>query len=103
MIYACKMEQKDNSENKTVQFGTMFDMVKHGMTNAEHFYSEIEPASYKDMSAEIDRLEKSLVWAELSLANCSWETGDSNRKKVAEIKAQIAPLSDELKVSANEV
>ena len=103
MIYACKMEQKDNSENKTVQFGTMFDMVKHGMTNAEHFYSEIEPATFHDMGAEVERLEKRLEGAQLDLDNCSWETGDSNRKKVADIKAAIALLVAELKAAGDEV
>lgn len=102
MIYACKMEQKDNPENKRIRFGCLLDMVAHGMRN-DKFYSEIEPATFHDMGAEVERLEKQLEGAELDLLNCSWETGDKHRKNVAEIKAQIAPLVAELKEAGNEV
>lgn len=103
MLFACKMEQKDNPENKRIRFGSMMKMAGHGLANSEHFYSEIEPASYHDMGAEVERLEESLKMAELSLANCSWATGDSNRAKVAEIKEQIKPLVDELKLARHEL
>ena len=103
MIYACKMEQKDNPENKTIRFGCLGEMTGHALTNSDNFYSEIEPAKFHDMGAEVERLTAALKMAELQLLNCSWETGDSNRAKVATIKAQLKPLIDELKAAGDEL
>lgn len=39
-------------------------------------------------------LEKAVMWAELSLANCSWQTTDSNRIKVAEARENLAKFEE---------
>lgn len=101
MIFACRMVQKDNPENTPIHFGTEELMGNYCDGNADKFDSTIGPATFAEMGAEIKRLESSLMFAELQLANCSWESGDSNRKKVAYLKREIEPLVAELKAATD--
>lgn len=41
-------------------------------------------------NTELHGLEQAVEWAEIQLANCSWATGESNRRKVANAKARLA-------------
>lgn len=101
MIFACRMTQKDNPENKPIHFGTEELMENYREGNADKFDSEIGPATFAEMGAEIKRLEGSLMFAELQLENCSWESGESNRRKVAFLKREIEPLVAELKAAVD--
>lgn len=47
--------------------------------------------AYSETLAE---LERAVMWAELSLANCSWQTTDSNRIKVAVARENLAKHKD---------
>ena len=41
-------------------------------------------------SEKLAELQKAVAWAQISLDNCSFATGDSNRAKLADAKAALA-------------
>jgi hypothetical protein len=47
------------------------------------------------VDSRLAELKNAVRWAQISLDNCSWATGDSNRAKLADAKAKLAEFEGE--------